>query len=100
MNIKLISRDKEGELLMEGELDTQTAPEAEKIFEQMTERFDSLILDMGKLAYVSSAGLRAIKNLYLKMRAKKGKLALKNVNKNVMEVFEITGFAGMLTFIK
>ena len=28
-----------------------------------------------------------------------GKLELKNANKLVMEVFEMTGFAGLLTFI-
>ena len=33
------------------------------------------------------------------MAKKKGTLELKNVNKMVMEVFEMTGFAGLLKFV-
>ena len=99
LNMKLINRDTEGELQMIGRLDTNTAPDAEKILTDTIERFDSLILDMGQLEYVSSAGLRALKRAHMAMRRKGGALAVKNVTKAVMEVFEITGFAGMLKFI-
>lgn len=98
MNIKLINRETEGELLLEGRLDSSTSPEAEDVFLQMAERFDVVILNMGQLEYVSSAGLRIIKVLHMAMRKKQGKLILKNVNKMVMEVFEMTGFAGLLNF--
>ena len=99
LNMKLINRDAEGELQMIGRLDTNTAPDAEKILTETIERFDSLILDMGQLEYVSSAGLRTLKRAHMAMRRKGGALAVKNVTKAVMEVFEITGFAGMLKFI-
>ena len=99
LNMKLINRDAEGELQMIGRLDTNTAPDAEKILTETIERFDSLILDMAQLEYVSSAGLRTLKRAHLAMRHKGGTLAVKNVTKAVMEVFEITGFAGMLKFI-
>ena len=99
LNMKLINRDTEGELQMIGRLDTNTAPDAEKILTDTIERFNSLILDMGQLEYVSSAGLRALKRAHMAMRRKGGALAVKNVTKAVMEVFEITGFAGMLKFI-
>ena len=66
---------------------------------ELTERFDSLILDMKELEYISSAGLRILKRAYMAMRRKEGSLKLKNVNKMVMEVFEVTGFAGLLQFI-
>lgn len=98
MNIKLISRGQEGELLLEGRLDTLTAPEAEKILMEMTERFDRVILNMQDLEYISSAGLRTLKRLHMAMRKKNGELVLKNVRKMVMEVFEMTGFAGLLKF--
>ena len=48
---------------------------------------------------MSSAGLRILKRLYSAMRRKGGSLFLKDVNKAVMEVFEVTGFAGMFQFI-
>ena len=99
LNMKLINRGTEGELQIIGRLDTTTAPDAEKLMTDTIERFDSLILDMEQLEYVSSAGLRALKRAHIAMRKKGGSLAVKNVSSAVMEVFEITGFAGMLKFI-
>ena len=98
MNIKLINRGQEGELLLEGRLDSLTAPEAEEVFTQTAERFDKVILNMRDLEYVSSAGLRTLKRLHMAMKKKNGNLVLTNVRKMVMEVFEMTGFAGLLKF--
>ncbi len=97
MEIKLINRGQEGELILNGRLDSLTSPEAEQIFLQTAERFEKIILNMGGVEYVSSAGLRIIKRLYMAMTKKNGTLMLKNVRKTVMEVFEMTGFAGLLT---
>ena len=98
MNIKLINRGQEGELVLEGRLDTLTAPEAEEVFNQMAERFKKIVLNMAGLEYVSSAGLRTLKRLHMAMKKKNGSLVLTNVRKMVMEVFEMTGFAGLLKF--
>ena len=99
LNMKLINRDTEGELQLIGRLDTTTAADAETNMVGVVNRFDTLILDMAQLEYVSSAGLRALKRVHVAMRRKGGTLMVKNVTKPVMEVFEITGFAGMLKFI-
>lgn len=96
MKIKLVNRGTEGELLLDGRLDAVTSQEVEKIFMDVADRFDNLILNMADMTYVSSAGLRIIKLLHMKMRKKNGELTLTNVNKMVMEVFEMTGFAGLL----
>ncbi len=98
MTIKLVNRETEGELLLEGRLDTNTSPEAGEIFQKMAERFDRVILNMAGLEYISSAGLRIIKLLHMAMRKKNGELVVTNVNHMVMEVFEMTGFAGLLKF--
>ena len=98
MNIKLINRGQEGELGLEGRLDTLTAPEAEEVFNQMAERFEKIVLNMAGMEYVSSAGLRTLKRLHMAMKKKNGSLVLTNVRKMVMEVFEMTGFAGLLKF--
>ena len=99
LNLDLINRGSEGELVLTGRLDSVTSEEAGKVLDELTERFDSLILNMKDLDYISSAGLRLIKRAYMAMRRKGGSLKLKNVNKMVMEVFEVTGFAGLLQFI-
>ena len=99
MTIKLMNRGTEGELLLEGRLDAVTSPEAEEIFLQMTERFDTLVLNMDKLQYISSAGLRVLKKTYMAVVRKNGELKLSHVNKLVMEVLEMTGFAGLLKIL-
>ena len=96
MNISLVERGETGELLLEGRLDSQTAPETEEIVMQMTEKFETLILNMVKLEYLSSAGLRILKKAHVAMKKKGGNLTLTNVNDMINEVFEMTGFAGVL----
>ena len=96
MDVKLINHGSEGELLLSGDLDTRTAGDADQLFAQLAERFDSIILNMKNLNYISSAGLRTIRNLYIRLAKKGGKLAVSDVNENVMEVFEMTGLAGLL----
>ena len=74
MTIKLINRGTEGELLLDGRLDAVTSPEAEEILLQMTERFETLILNMEQLQYISSAGLRVLKKTYMAAVRKNGSL--------------------------
>lgn len=99
MDMNLIKRGKEGELQLIGYIDTSNANEVEKILLDLVEQFDTLILDMEKLEYVSSAGLRAFRKAYMNMRAKRGSLCAKNVTDSVMEVFEITGFTRLFKFL-
>ena len=98
MDIKLVNRGTEGELILVGRLDANSAPEAEEICRQVMERFDRLVLNLQQLDYVSSAGLRVIKIAHMGMKRKDGELVLINVQKMVMEVFEMVGFAGLLKF--
>lgn len=89
---------KEGETLTVapiGRLDTTTAPEFEKTLDALLNGVTNLILDMEKITYVSSAGLRAILKLQ-KLMQKRGKMTLTGVNDDVREIFEITGFADIL----
>lgn len=99
LGIKLINRGDEGELLLKGRLDSVTADEASEYLEAASNRFDHLILNMEELDYISSAGLRLLKHLHVKMQKKLGALSIRNVNDNIMEVFEMTGFAGLFNFI-
>lgn len=98
MDIKLINRGATGELIFVGRLDANSAPEAEEIVKQMIERFDKIVLNMEQLDYISSAGLRVIKIIHMGMKKKNGELILTKVQKMVMEVFEMVGFAGLLKF--
>ena len=93
-----INKNLEGEKLnvaVEGRLDTSTAPELEKELSNLA-GVKELVLDFSKLEYVSSAGLRVLLASQKAMNAQ-GKMLIKNVNETIMEVFEITGFADILT---
>ena len=99
MNMNLIKRGTEGELQLIGYIDASNAAEVENILVDVVSKFDTLILDMEKLKYVSSAGLRAFKHAYMDMRKKHGTLCAKNVSKMVMEVLEVTGFTRLFKFV-
>ncbi|MBQ2738863.1 MAG: STAS domain-containing protein [Oscillibacter sp.] len=77
-------------------LDTTTAPQFEKELSAQLEGVTELILDFAELSYVSSAGLRVLLSTQ-KVMNKQGKMILRHVNENIMEVFEITGFVDILT---
>lgn len=83
-------------LELEGRLDTNTAPQLEAEVSSSIQDITTLVLDFEKLNYLSSAGLRVIL-LAQKMMNKQGKMIVKNVNKVILEVFEVTGFVDILT---
>ena len=80
-------------VLLDGRLDTISAPEFESFLNSNTSGVSSLTINCEKLAYVSSAGLRVILAAQKKFN---NSMKLINVNELVMEVFEMTGFADIL----
>ena len=82
-------------LKIEGRLDTTTAPSLEKVINDSLTDISELVLDLKELVYVSSAGLRVLLSAQKKMN-KLGSMKLTGVCDDVMEVFEMTGFADIL----
>ena len=79
-----------------GRLDTSTAPALEAAVDSCATDIKELILDCSALEYVSSAGLRVILKAQKRMNVQGG-MKLIGVNETIMEVFDITGFADILT---
>ncbi|MDO4182183.1 MAG: STAS domain-containing protein [Coriobacteriia bacterium] len=82
-------------LAPQGEIDTATAPQFEAAIGTL-DGITELQLDFSGVEYVSSAGLRVLLKTQ-KAISKKGTMTLYNVNEAVMEVFEVSGFSGILT---
>ena len=80
-------------VLLDGRLDTVTAPEFESFLAENYDGTGSIVIDCEKLSYISSAGLRVLLAVQKKT---KGAMKLTNVCELVMEVFEMTGFSDIL----
>ena len=78
-----------------GRLDTITAPALDKTIHEEIGDTKNLILDLKSLEYISSAGLRVLLGAQKKMQ-KIGSMKVIHVCEEVMEVFEMTGFADIL----
>lgn len=83
-------------LALSGRLDTTTSPEFEAEIKNTITQAQELYLDLEKLDYVSSAGLRVFL-IAQKTMNKRGKMVIKNVNEIITEIFEVTGFIDILT---
>ena len=85
-------------LILEGRLDTMTAPELEREFVTSLPGVTELTLDLVGLDYISSAGLRVLLWAQKQMN-KQGGMKLIHVNETIMEILEVTGFTDILTII-
>ena len=79
-----------------GRLDTTTAPRLEGELNDALPGVSNLVLDLGKLEYISSAGLRVLLSAQ-KIMNKQGEMKLIHVNDTVLEIFDVTGFSDILT---
>ncbi len=79
---------------VEGELDVRTSPDFEKALMPALQNMKTVIFDMKELTYLSSAGLRVLLGA-AKAMSSQGKMTLKNVNDDVREILEITGFINL-----
>ena len=96
MNITVKNEEKVYTLVIEGRIDTLTAPELGKVFNDNAEKADKMIFDMYGVDYISSAGIRAIVSAYKAMGSKDG-LVLKGLRNNVLTIIRMTGLEKKLT---
>ena len=95
MTIEIKRNAEETTIELAGRLDTTTAPALDKTINNDIEGTKNLVLDFKSLEYISSAGLRVLLGAQKKMQ-KIGSMKVTNVCEEVMEVFEMTGFADIL----
>ena len=96
MEIKKTKNGNELTIAIEGRLDTTTAPLLEAELKQSISGVEKLIFDFGTLEYLSSAGLRVLLSAQ-KVMNRQGEMVVRNVNDTIAEIFEVTGFADILT---
>ncbi len=96
MTINKISDGEKLTLAITGRLDTNSSPKLEAELRQSVDGVTELFFDFSEVEYISSAGLRVLLAAQ-KVMNRQGSMKLIGVSDEVMEVFEITGFADMLT---
>ena len=95
MTIEIKKAAEETVIEVVGRLDTITAPALDKTINEDIGDAKNLVLDLKGMEYISSAGLRVLLSAQKKMQ-KSGSMKVINVCEEVMEVFEMTGFADIL----
>ena len=97
-----VEKEQEGSALtikLDGYLDSNTAPVFEKETAPLLSGVDRLTLDLEKLEYISSAGLRVLLAFEQEMEAQKKTMTVTHVNNMIHDVFDVTGFLDILTII-
>jgi len=97
--MQIIEQNEDGFCILEviGRLDTVSASEFDQMVAVLMERHNAdMILDLSKLDYISSIGLRSILAVTKKLRAGGRKLALCGLTDFVKEVFEVSGFDSVI----
>ena len=95
MTIEIKKTEEETIIEIVGRLDTITAPALDKTINEDIGDTKNLVLDVKGMEYISSAGLRVLLSAQKKMQ-KIGSMKVVGVCEEVMEVFEMTGFADIL----
>ena len=83
---------------LEGRLDSLTSQDLLKTLEEPMKKAKSIEFDFVGLEYISSAGLRALLT-FQKQLGGKDKIVIKNSNPVVLNIFNVTGLAAVLTLV-
>lgn len=85
------------EIKTEKKIDGSTAPKLDaRLKEVLAAGEKELVIDMDETTYISSVGLRAFVSAQKKINKTGGSMVLTNVKPCIIEIFEVTGFAGVL----
>jgi len=98
MVVKHKQENKKFTVYIEGRIDTNTAPTLLDYLKGIMPDANELVVDLRDVDYISSSGLRVFLAAQKTMN-EQGSLTLTNVQDEVMEVFQLTGFTDFLTIV-
>ncbi len=90
INIKTLEQVQVVEL--DGDIDASTAPSVQEKILPLAEPGSKILLDMTKVPYMSSAGLRVLLSVYRQASAQDGKLVLVGLSEEIQDTMSVTGF--------
>ena len=82
----------------DGNLDTNNSPSAEaEVNQLLDDGHDKILFNFADLNFISSSGLRVLLATAKKLKMTGGKMMVCGLNETVQEVFDISGFATILS---
>jgi anti-sigma B factor antagonist len=79
-----------------GRLDVETAPEFHKRLKELVDKgTKNVVINMGKLIFIASAGLGVLINLNSAIEKNGGKLVLSSMSDKIARIFELLGFINL-----
>ena len=95
MNINKTAEEHKLIMSVEGRRDTNSSPVLLQEFTEASQGMDDVVVDIEKVSCISSAGLRALLSMQ-KVMNQQGKMTIVNVTRDMMDVFDMTGFSDIL----
>ncbi|WP_413160491.1 STAS domain-containing protein [Capilliphycus salinus ALCB114379] len=92
MNINTQQIDAVNVIELAGDIDTKTAPDITQNVLSLVKPESQILIDMSRVEYMSSAGLRMLLSLYRTATAKDAKIALVGLSEDLQDTMSITGF--------
>jgi anti-sigma B factor antagonist len=97
MNVNIRKVDRVHVVELSGELDANTSPVAQQQILPLAKEGSCILLDMGAVSFMSSAGLRLLLATYRHVAAQKATVALAGLSENLKETMSIVGFLSFFT---
>lgn len=93
--MKVFYDDKSIRVMLPNRINTETISDVDEVLKnlEIAEDTEEIILDGDELQYISSVGLRSILSL---AKANPDKVKFTNANKDVYEIFDVTGFINIV----
>ncbi len=98
MTVTEVKSEDKIELVVEGRVDTTTAPQLQNSILTAFQKSKDLVVNFEKVEYISSAGLRSLLIGEKTAKSKGGSMLVTGANTAVMDVFKVTGFINILKF--
>ncbi|SRR6266496_4555827 len=97
MDIDIKTIQKVTVVAINGELDGRTAPLAQEQIVPLYQPGSKMILDMSRVTYMSSAGLRLLLLLYRQVSGAQGRIVLVGLSEELQDTMSATGFLAYFT---
>ena len=100
MDIKITRQENKTIVVLNGRIDTSNADQFQQDVAPLLEgESPDIDIDCTDMTYTSSQGLRIFLMLQKSVMARGGKMVMRNMNPQVKEVFDITGFSNIITIL-